>query len=187
MVSATSYLTFDDQTSIESFETSVEQNKKDTLERMSAFISDKFSEQKMKWFVSAIIETICDDETIDDSETFKISLNESKSKQVLLDNTLGKPTFEAWYFQSGERTHWKLTNADLGQHMNDLEITRYNPSVEEFEEQEHVEESDTENEEEYNFNTESDNTITKQVFNNPKIINQHANNIYNIGHVENLN
>ena len=184
VVSATSYLTFDDQTSIESFETSVEQNKKDTLERMSAFISDKFSEQKMKWFVSAIIETICDDETIDDSETFKISLNESKSKQVLLDvklieiesflldvmryifvnkldNTLGKPTFEAWYFQSGERTHWKLTNADLGQHMNDLEITRYNPSVEEFEEQEHVEESDTENEEEYNFNTESDNTITK--------------------------
>ena len=68
-----------------------------------------------------------------------------------------------------------------------MSITRYNPSVEEFEEQEHVEESDTENEEEYNFNTESDNTITKQVFNNPKIINQHANNIYNIGHVENLN
>ena len=210
VVSATSYLTFDDQTSIESFETSVEQNKKDTLERMSAFISDKFSEQKMKWFVSAIIETICDDETIDDSETFKISLNESKSKQVLLDvklieiesflldvmryifvnkldNTLGKPTFEAWYFQSGERTHWKLTNADLGQHMNDLEITRYNPSVEEFEEQEHVEESDVEIEEEFNSNVESDDTITKQVFNNSKFINQHANNIYNIGHVENLN
>ncbi|WP_455443574.1 hypothetical protein [Streptococcus salivarius] len=203
VVSATSYLTFDDQTSIESFETSVEQNKKDTLERMSAFISDKFSEQKMKWFVSAIIETICDDETIDDSEKFKISLNESKIKQVLLDvklieiesflldvmryifvnkldNTLGKPTFEAWYSQSGERAPWKLTNADLGKHMNDLEITRYNPSVKEFEEQEHVEESDVEIEEEFNSNVESDNTITKQVLNNPQIINQHANNVNNI-------
>ena len=104
-----------------------------------------------------------------------------------LDNTLGKPTFEAWYSQSEERAHWKLTNEDLGQHMNDLEITRYNPSVEEFEEQEHVEESDVEIEEEFNSNVESDNTITKQVFNNSKIINQHANNIYNIGHVENLN
>lgn len=210
VVSATSYLTFDDQTSIESFETSVEQNKKDTLERMSAFISDKFSEQKMKWFVSAIIETICDDETIDDSETFKISLNESKSKQVLLDvklieiesflldvmryifvnkidNTDGKPTFEAWYSQIGERAPWKFTNAELGQRMNDLEITRFNTSEEDIEEQEHIEESDVEFKEEFHSNVESDDSITRQVLNNPKVINQYANNIYNIEHVENLN
>lgn len=210
IISKSEYLPFEDSRFINSFNDSVEQNKTDTLERMSVFINDKLSEQKLKWLVSAVIETICDDETIDDSENFRISPNESKFKQELLevevieiesflldvmryifvnkiDNTLGKPTFEAWYSQSGKQTHWKLTNADLGQHMNDLEITRYNPSVEEFEEQEHVEESDVEIEEEFNSNVESDNTITKQVFNNPKIINQHANNIYNIGHVENLN
>lgn len=210
IISKSEYLPFEDSRFINSFNDSVGQNKTDTLERMSVFINDKLSEQKLKWLVSAVIETICDDETIDDSENFRISPNESKFKQELLevevieiesflldvmryifnnklDNTLGKPTFEAWYSQSGERAPWKLTNADLGQHMNDLEITRYNPSVEEFEEQEHVEESDVEIEEEFNSNVESDNTITKQVFNNPKIINQHANNIYNIGHVENLN
>lgn len=210
IISKSEYLPFEDSRFINSFNDSVRQNKTDTLERMSVFINDKLSEQKLKWLVSAVIETICDDETIDDSENFRISPNESKFKQELLevevieiesflldvmryifvnklDNTLGKPTFEAWYSQSGERTPWKLTNADLGQHMNDLEITRYNPSVEEFEEQEHVEESDVEIEEEFNFNVESDDPITKQVLNNPKVINQTANNIYNIEHVENLN
>lgn len=210
IISKSEYLPFDDRKFINSFNDSVGQNKTDTLERMSVLINDKLSEQKLKWLVSAVIETICDDKTINELENFKISLNESKSKQVLLDvklieiesflldvmryifvnkldNTLGKPTFEAWYSQSGERAPWKLTNADLGQHMNDLEITRYNPSVEEFEEQEHVEESDVEIEEEFNSNVESDDSITKQVLNNPKVINQTANNIYNIEHVENLN
>lgn len=209
IISKSEYLPFEDSRFINSFNDSVRQNKTDTLERMSVFINDKLSEQKLKWLVSAVIETICDDETIDDSENFRISPNESKFKQELLevevieiesflldvmryifnnkDNTLGRPTFEAWYSQSVERGPWKLSNGDLGQHMNDLEITRYNSSVEEFEEQEHVEESDVEIEEEFNSNVESDDSITKQVFNNSKFINQHANNIYNIEHVENLN
>ena len=198
VISATSYLIFDDQTFIDSFETSVKQNKKDTLESMSAFISNKFSEQKLEWFASAIIETICNDETIDISERFKISVNNTVSKSELLsittveiepflldvmryifvnkiDNTLGKETFEEWYSQNGENT-------------------RYNPSVEELNEQtagiveqEHVEESDTENEEEKKFNTEGEESMKQQVLNNPKIITQYANKIYNIEHVENLN
>lgn len=210
IISKSEYLPFDDQKFINSFNDSVGQNKTDTLERMSVFINDKLSEQKLKWLVSAVIETICDDKTINDLENFRISPNESKFKQELLevnvieiesflldvmryifnnksDNTLGKPTFEAWYSQSGERTPWKLTNTELGQNMNNLEITRYNSSVEDVEKQEYIEESDVEIEEEFNSNVESDDSITKQVLNNPKVINQTANNIYNIEHVENLN
>ena len=71
--------------------------------------------------------------------------------------------------------------------MNDLEITRYTPSAEAVEKQEYIEESDVEIEEEFDSNVESDDSRTKQVLNNPKVINQYANNIYNIEHVENLN
>ena len=71
--------------------------------------------------------------------------------------------------------------------MNGLKITRYNPSVEDVEEQEYIEESDVEIEEEFHSDVESDDSITKQVLNNPKVINQYANKIYNIEHVENLN
>lgn len=211
------YFPFGDQTIIDSFETLVKENKRDTLESVSAFISNKFSEQKMKWFVSAIIETICDDETIDSSEHFKVSTNNTVSKSELLsittveiepflldvmryifvnkiDNTLGKATFEKWYSQNGVSTQWKFSNSELGKSLPNLEITRYNPSVEELNEQtagiveqEHVEESEIENEEENKFNTEDKESMKQQVLNNSKIINQYANNIYNIEHLENLN
>lgn len=210
IISKSEYLTFDDPGFIISFKDSVEHNKKDTLESMSIFIDEKFSEQKLKWLVSSIIEIICNDETIDDLENFKISTDESACKQGLLsvevieiesflldvmryifvnkiDNTVGKPTFEAWYSQIGERAPWEFTNAELGQRMNDLEITRFNPSAGNIEEQEHIEESDVELEEKFHSNAESDDAITKQVVNNPKVINQYANNIYNIEHLENLN
>ncbi|MFS9375164.1 hypothetical protein [Streptococcus infantis] len=210
IISKTGYLPFDNLSFINLFKDSVEQNKKDTLESMSVFINEKFSERKLKWLVSAVVESICTDETIKDSENFKISPNESASKQGLLsvevieiesflldvmryifvnkkDNTEGKPTFEAWYSQSGARTPWEFSNAELGQRMNDLQITRFNPSAGDIEEQEHIEESDVEFEEEFHSNVESDDAITKQVLNNPKVINQYANNIYNIEHVENLN
>ncbi|MFQ7323291.1 MAG: hypothetical protein ACLRPC_01650 [Streptococcus sp.] len=59
--------------------------------------------------------------------------------------------------------------------------------MEDVEEQEYIKESDVEVEEEFNSKVESDDSITKQVLNNPKVINQYANNIYNIEHVENLN
>ena len=217
VISATTYLTFDDQTFIDSFETSVKQNKKDTLESMSAFISNKISEQKLEWFASAIIETICNDETIDISERFKVSANNTVSKSELLsittveiesflldvmryifvnkiDNKLGKATFEKWYSQNGVGTQWKFSNSELGKSLPNLEITRYNPSVEELNEQtagiveqEHVEKSDIENEEENKFNTEGEESMKQQVLNNPKVINQYADKIYNIEHVENLN
>lgn len=225
IISKTEYLPFDDSRFINLFRDSVEQNKKDTLESMSVFINEKFSEQKLKWLVSAVIETICNDETINDSENFKISPNELVSKQDLLrvevieiesflldvmryifvnkkDNIVGKPTFEAWYSQSAERAPWKFTNSELGKHMNDLEITRYNPSVEDIEEQEHIEDSDIEFEEEFHSNVERDDSITKQVLNLTNLLKkqddlpsalpqqtlqQNADRIYNIEQTSNVN
>ena len=54
-------------------------------------------------------------------------------------------------------------------------------------EQEHIEETDSGIENEFSSNVESNDSITRQVLHNPKVMNQYANNIYNIEHVENLN
>ncbi|WP_447441600.1 hypothetical protein [Streptococcus azizii] len=128
---------FDNQTFVDSFRDSIEQNKKDKLESMSVFISEKLSEQKLGRLVSAIIETICNDEIIDESEQFKIAINDTVSKLELLDttiveiepflldvmryifvnkidNTLGKTTFESWYSQNGANGVWKFSNTGLG-------------------------------------------------------------------------
>ncbi|WP_251424447.1 hypothetical protein [Veillonella agrestimuris] len=215
VISSATYIPFDNQVNINSFKDSIEQNKKDTIESMSMFISEKLSEQKLKWLVSAIIETICNDETIDNSENFKVSFNESKSKQELLevevieiesflldvmryifvnklDNTLGKLTFESWYSQSGERAPWKFTNGELGQYMNGLELTRYilgnfGAQTDSIVEQKYSEELDIEVEEKHKGNIRSDESVKQQVLNNSKVINQYAHKIYNIEHVENLN
>ena len=86
-LSSTTYLPFDNQKSIASFADSVKQNKKDTLNRMSTFISDKFAESRLEWFVSAIIETISNDKTIDASEYFRVSINSVVSKSELSNVT----------------------------------------------------------------------------------------------------
>lgn len=211
-VSTATYLTFDDQTFIDSFETSVKQNKKDTLERMSAFISDKFSEQKLKWFVSAIIETVCADETIDVSEHFKVSVNNTVSKSELfsvtkveiepffldvmryifvnkIDNTLGKPTFEEWYSQNGANTPWKFSNSELGKSLPSLEIIRYSRDtkrVGDVEEPEYFDEVHTDTEEKSNFKTKIAKVVEQQWLSSPEVINQYASNI-NIEQANNVN
>lgn len=213
IVSSTVYLPFDDQTFIDSFRYSIEQNKKDKLESMSVFINEKLSEQKLRWLVAAIIETICDDETIDESECFKISVKDTVSKLEIanvrtveiepfllsvmhyvfvnkIDNTLGRSTFETWYSQSGANTQWKFNNTELGISLQELEIIRYKIRIEQIdstEELETIEEASTDSREEFNSNVDCEDSIKQQVLNNPKIINQYANNIYNIDHVENIN
>ncbi|EFW06944.1 hypothetical protein HMPREF9459_01486 [Streptococcus anginosus 1_2_62CV] len=210
--STTTYLPFDNQAFVDSFRDSIEQNKKDKLESMSVFISEKLSEQRLGRLVSAIIETICNDEIIDESEQFKISINDTVSKLELLDitiveiepflldvmryifvnkidNTLGKTTFETWYSQNGANTVWEFSNTELGKSLPDIEITRYNRGVEQVDDVEEslFEEVFTDTKNKSNFEPESDESIKQQILNNPKIINQHAQNIYNIEHVENLN
>lgn len=213
IVSSTTYLPFDDQTFVDSFRYSIEQNKKDKLESISVFINEKLSEQKLRWLVSAIIETISEDETIDESEHFKISIKDTVSKLEIanvrtveiepfllsvmcyvfvnkIDNILGKFTFEAWYSQSGANTQWKFSNTKLGISFQELEIIRYNSKTAQtdtIEELEYFEEGQSDTEEEVNHNMADDEPKKQQVLNNPKILNQYANNIYNIERVENLN
>ncbi|WJQ85224.1 hypothetical protein QSV38_07780 [Streptococcus parasuis] len=216
-ISVGSSLPFNNQSDIDKFNTAVELNEKDTLERMSRFVKEKLSEDKLNWLISAILETIYHDSSIENSKQFKVSSKGQVLKENIptlttvevelflldvmryifvnkIDNTLGKATFEEWYSQNGANTPWEFINKELGKSLPSIEITRYNSGVEELEEQtdgiveqEHIEESDTENEEEYNFNTEGKESIKQQVVNNQKIINQHADKIYNIEHVENLN
>lgn len=215
LVSNTAYLPFDDQTFINSFDVSVQQNKKDTLESMSVFINEKLLPQKLEWLVTAVIETICADETIDKSERFTVSKHNTISKSDLshiteveielflldvmkyifvnkIDNTLGKSTFEAWYSQNGPNTTWRLDNPELGTSFNRLEIIRYSPSLEEpvkltddRGKQEHIEETDSGIENEFSSNVESNDSITRQVLHNHKGMNQYANNIYNIEQQQN--
>lgn len=216
VVSATSYLTFDDQTSIESFETSVEQNKKDTLNRMSTFISDKFAESRLEWLVSAIIETISNDKTIGTSEYFRVSINSVVSKSELsnvttieietflldvmryifvnrIDNELGKSTFKSWYSQSGPKTPWKFINSELGKSLPKLEITRYATNLanteertDSIEEQEHTEEVPIDTEDRINLNVETDESMKQQELKNSAVVNQYANDIYNIKTANNI-
>ena len=216
-ISVGSSLPFNNQSDIDKFNKAVELNEKDILERMSRFVEEKLSEEKLNWLTSAILEPIYHDSSIENSKQFKVSLKKQVLKENIprlttvevelflldvmryifvnkIDNTLGKATFEEWYSQDGENRPWKFSNSELGKSLPNLEITRYNLSVEELNEQtagiveqEHVEESDTENEEENKFNTEGEESMKQQVLNNPKVINQYADKIYNIEHVENLN
>ena len=202
-ISTATYLPFSDQTLIDSFKNAVEQNKKEKLESMSTFISEKFSEQKLKNFVSAVVKTICQDETIDNSERFKISNSESATKKELstnrkieveielflldvmryifankIDNTLGKSTFETWYSQAGTHAPWKFNNTGLWEALQELEIIRYNSKIEQtdnIEESLSVEEVHTDDREKFNSNTETDKSIKQQMLNNPKVINQYSN------------
>lgn len=216
-ISSSDYLPFDNQAYLRDFQEAVEQNRKDILERMSVFISEKLSEQKLEWFISTIIETICKDETIDDSQDFRVSTKENVPKLELLknmevevepflldvmryifvnriDNTLGKSTFESLFFQDKKNTPWKFNNFELGKSVIGLKVTRYEPNKTIIEEQtdrkvehEHVKELDSQIEKENIFKTERSESVKQQVLNNPKVVNQYANKIYNIEHVENLN
>ena len=215
-LSSTTYLPFDNQKSIASFADSVKQNKKDTLNRMSTFISDKFAESRLEWFVSAIIETISNDKTIDASEYFRVSINSVVSKSELsnvttieiesflldvmryifvnkIDNELGKSTFKSWYSQSGIKTQWKFINSELGKHLPKLEITRYATNIanteertDSIEEQEHTEEVPIETEDRINLNVETDESMRQQELKNSAVVNQYANDIYNIKTANNI-
>lgn len=217
VISSATYIPFEDQSNINSFKDSIEQNKIDTLESMSMFINEKLSDKKLKWLVSAIVETICQDNSISTSERFSISLDKTVSKEELwtlreiviepflldvmryifvnrVDNTLGKSTFELWFSQEKKNTPWKFSNLELGKSVIGLKVTRYEPNKTKIEEQtdrkveyEHVEELDSRIEKENIFKTERSESVKQQVLNNPKVVNQYANNIYNIEHVENLN
>lgn len=119
------------------------------------------------------------------------------------DNTLGRSTFEAWYKQSSTNGKWKLINEDIGTTITqNIEITRFEMPV--YNNEKVAECSKTLDMKEDNefFNPETDIPVVEaddisdeeeqspkqitQTINNPKIVNQYADKIYNIEHVDHL-
>ena len=211
-ISVGSSLPFNNQSDIDKFNKAVELNEKDTLERMSRFVEEKLSEEKLNWLTSVILETIYHDSSIENSKQFKVSLKEQVLKENIptlttvevelflldvmryifvnkIDNTLGKPTFEEWYSQNGANTQWKFSNSELGKSLPSLEIIRYSRDtkrVGDVEEPEYFDEVHTDTEEKSNFKTKSAKVVEQQWLSSPEVINQYASNI-NIEQANNVN
>ena len=119
------------------------------------------------------------------------------------NNRLGRSTFEAWYKQSDINSKWKLINEDIGTTITqNIEITRFETPV--YNEEKATECSKTPDMKEDSeiFNPETDIPVVEaddisneekqapkqitQTINNPKIVNQYADKIYNIEHVDHL-
>lgn len=119
------------------------------------------------------------------------------------DNTLGRSTFEAWYKQSSTNGKWKFINENIGTTITqNIEITRFEMPV--YNNEKVAECSKTLDAKEDNefFNPETDTPVIEaddisdeeekspkqitQTINNPKIVNQYADKIYNIEHVDHL-
>ncbi|WP_288863357.1 hypothetical protein [uncultured Megasphaera sp.] len=119
------------------------------------------------------------------------------------DNTLGRSTFENWYKQSATNSKWKFINENIGTTITqNIEITRFETPV--YNEEKATECSKTPDMKEDSeiFNPETDIPVVEaddisneekqapkqitQTINNPKIVNQYADKIYNIEHVDHL-
>lgn len=198
------YLPFDNISYITTFSKSVNNKNPALLINMADFIDKNLNENKLSWLVDALIETVVKDESIGEMEMFQVSYNQESAKKDLLlckyieieifllnilkfilnerqDNTIGHDTFSAWYKQSGTSAQWKFSNIHLGSTVNNIEVIRYNESEQVISDDESSSESES-----FVQKEEHGDSDEKQIFNNPKIINQNAVNIYNIEHVENL-
>ncbi|MUP58518.1 hypothetical protein C3L56_00550 [Veillonellaceae bacterium M2-4] len=119
------------------------------------------------------------------------------------NNKLGRLTFEAWYKQSCTNSKWKFINENIGTTITqNIEITRFETPV--YNEEKATECSKTPDMKEDSeiFNPETDIPVVEaddisneekqapkqitQTINNPKIVNQYADKIYNIEHVDHL-
>lgn len=119
------------------------------------------------------------------------------------DNTLGRSTFEAWYKQSSTNGKWKFINENIGTTITqNIEITRFEiPVYNNAKVAECTQTLDMKEDNEF-FNPETDTPVIEaddisdeeekspkqitQTINNPKIVNQYADKIYNIEHVDHL-
>jgi len=212
IISSSTYLPFSDTGYIKNFDEYVKQNQKDTLQAMSTFIDDKLDSTKLPWLISGLIEILRDDETISNSEKFKISKNKSVAIDELVDvdsieiepflldimryifvkevdNKTGEATFKDWYSNDGANTVWRFVNTDIGEEFSQIRIEQYKSVgyVEDDEQLQDKEEVIRDSSIKDEDQSEHNKLENHRCFNNPKIINQYATNIYNIEHVDNIN
>lgn len=130
-ISDNTYIPFKDVATITAFDDAVRNKKIDILNRMSEFIGIYLNENKKEWLVKALLDTIAQDQTINDDDVFFIHNTDGITKKDLLnhyfidysafllavfhfiltqhaDNSMGRATFESWYTQENERAEWKF-------------------------------------------------------------------------------
>lgn len=226
LISKSTYLDFDNVAKVTSLHTKVISKDLNVYEDMKNLVNNFLSESLHIWLVKALIETIMQDSTIASDAKFGISVEKAIKKEQLnkvtqinidcflvsicdyilqkkKDNTLGRPTFEAWYKQSSINGKWKFINENIGTTITqNIEITRFETPVYNNEKAAECTQTLDMKEDNEFFNTETDIPVVEaddisdeekqspkqitQTINNPKIVNQYADKIYNIEHVDHL-
>lgn len=138
------YVPFTERATINAFDAAVKTKNPDLLKRMSEFINTYLNLERCEWLVRAIIDTIRQDESIQENEEFLIDYDTvvcaddlpfvsnvvlepfliSVLHYVLLncpDAESGRATFESWYSQTSKNAEWKL-HSDIGSKISPLRV-----------------------------------------------------------------
>lgn len=130
------YVPFTKAATRSAFQALYQTNKPCLLERTAGFIERYLNRDKCVWLVSALIETMQKDSSIDGETLIAVNHSECvpvkqlhETQQIMLlpfllsvinyvichcpDCESGKATFNSWYSQAGSNTEWKF-NSDIG-------------------------------------------------------------------------
>lgn len=202
-LSHSTYIPFDEISTITTFDAAVKSKNPDLLKRVSEFIDQFINLNKAEWLVKALIEVIVKDVEIAPTDKFTVTreyrANPLELKNVtkvelqpfLLsvlhymilyrqDNEKGRATFESWFRRTSNRAEWKFSS-DIGQTMTQsIKVDYIDLSKEDFIE------DDEETIESEGFSEEKESSKTK-IINNNTIVNQYGENNFHISHVETFN
>lgn len=205
------YIPFNNDAVINSFDSDVKNNYSSALKRMSAFVAeylDIINTQRIEWLVKAILATIEDDAEIKATDTFYIQSNGSSvSKKDISsvmdiafqpfllgvfhyiitnrpDNELGRKTYEAWHESpSSQGQAWKFKSNIGANVVRPLNISLHTLSDESTQTTEEIPEMDVQYNDSINNHSIK---VINQYINNPTVVNQYGEKIYNIQHVDHL-
>ena len=143
------YIPFEETATVSSFTDALKRKDSDLQIRMSEFIDIFIIPAKIEWLVKALIETIHEDNTINNDTIFAINQTRSITVTELLsvntveieifllsifgyilqnrtDNSLGLDTFHAWFGRKSEHSEWKFTNESIGSSISQgISISRF--------------------------------------------------------------
>lgn len=138
------YVPFTKAATRSAFQNLYQTNKPCLLKRTAGFIEKYLNKDRCVWLVSALIETMQKDASVDDETLIVISHTNSLSvkqlheaPQIMLlpfllsvinyvmcncpDCESGKTTFTAWYSQAGSNTEWKFSS-DIGSGISAINV-----------------------------------------------------------------
>ncbi len=138
------YVPFTKAATRSAFQNLYQTNKPCLLKRTAGFIERYLNKDKCVWLVSALIETMQKDASVDGETLIAVSHSDSlpvkqlhEAHQIMLlpfllsvinyvmcncpDCESGKATFTAWYSQAGSNTEWKF-KSDIGSGISAISI-----------------------------------------------------------------